>query len=242
MDRIMKDGELERRAEVGEDYLRSQRDQYDVAVRHTMDELGRFLELLESRGCYEDALVIVTSDHGEELYDHLGFGHGFSLHREVLHVPLLVKLPRQRNARVVEEWVSLVDLFPTVLEAAGVPAPGPGDGHSLLPLLKGKEPEPRAGGFPPSETRWQGRFVGAAVVDYPWKLIWVEENYEGLDRRGLLFDLAADPLETRELSAERPDVVQELKRALDERRGAARPLAAGLAEGMDENVLQALGY
>ncbi len=243
MDRIMKDGEPERRAEVDESYLASHRDQYDVAIRYTMDELGKLLELLEQRGVYDDALVILTADHGEELYDHLGFGHGFTLHREVLHVPLLVKLPHQRTARVVEEWTSLVDLFPTILDVAGIQAPGAGDGRSLLSLLSGAEQPPPARGFPPFETRWPERFVGSSIVSLPWKLIWVEGNYEGLSNQTLLFDLARDPLERQELSAEHPEVVQQLKLALEEQRTSAEEsLPASVAEHMDEGLLQALGY
>jgi arylsulfatase A-like enzyme len=243
MDRIMKDGELQRRAEVDEAYRSSQRDQYDVAVRYTMDELGRLLERLRQRGLYDEALILVTADHGEELYDHLGFGHGFTLHREVLHVPLLVKMPGQQEARVVEEWTSLLDLLPTILEVAGVPAQSGGDGRSLLPLLSGAVPAARAGGFPLFETRWPSRFVGSALVAYPWKLIWIEGDYEGRTNQALLFDLAQDPLERQDLAAERPEVVQQLKRTLEERRAAAAaPLAAGFAEGMDETVLRALGY
>ena len=241
MDRIMKDGEGRRRAEVGEGYLASHRDQYDAAVRYTMDELARILELLERRGLHDDALVILTADHGEELYDHLGFGHGYSLHREVLHVPLFVKLPRQREARVVDAWTSLLDLLPTVLDVAGVGARAGGDGRSLLASLSGEAHEPRE--FPPFETRWPERFVGSALVSHPWKLIWVESNYDGWTDRALLFDLARDPLERRDLSGEHPDVVAQLKQALEARHAAVTgALPAGPAEPMDETVLEALGY
>jgi arylsulfatase A-like enzyme len=153
-----------------------------------------------------------------------------------------VKWPGQERAQVVEEWTSLLDLFPTVLDAAGVQPRGEGDGRSLVPLLSGKEQAPRAGGFPPFETRWPDRFVGASIVDYPWKLIWVEQNYEGLTDRAQLFDLARDPAERRDLSAEHPDVVEQLKRALEKSREAAAPLHAGSAQEMDEALLQSLGY
>ncbi len=243
MDRIMKDHQLDHRAEVDETYLRSHRDQYDVAVRYTMDELGMLLDLLEQRGLYDKALIVLTSDHGEELYDHLGFGHGFTLHREVLHVPLLVKMPHQRTARVVEDWISLVDLFPTILDVAGLQPQSEGDGRSLLSQLSGAEQSPLAGGFPLFETRWPGRFVGSSIVSYPWKMIWVEGNYEGLANQALLFDLARDPLERQDLSAEHPEVVQRLKRAIEERRETVdERLPASIAENMDESLLEALGY
>jgi arylsulfatase A-like enzyme len=68
MDRIMKEGRLDERAGVDAEYLASHRDQYDVAVRYTMDELGRWLAWLERERLYDEALIVVTADHGEELY------------------------------------------------------------------------------------------------------------------------------------------------------------------------------
>ena len=113
--------------------------------------------------------------------------------------------------------------------------------RSLLASLSGEAHEPRE--FPPFETRWPERFVGSALVSHPWKLIWVESNYDGWTDRALLFDLARDPLERRDLSGEHPDVVAQLKQALEARHAAVTgALPAGPAEPMDETVLEALGY
>jgi arylsulfatase A-like enzyme len=105
----------------------------DSLLKETFDDLKR-------RGLWDDTLVIVTADHGEELYDHHGFfHHSPSLYDGALRVPLLIKFPRQRGRRVVAENVSHIDLLPTIHHYfAGRPKPGRYAGMSLLDLLAGK--------------------------------------------------------------------------------------------------------
>lgn len=99
------------------------RDPYDGEIAESDRIVGRFMESLEQRDLYDDALVILLSDHGEGLGDHGEDEHGVFLYREVIHVPLLVKLPKQKNAgTTVNAPVALMDVFPTVLDAAGVRA------------------------------------------------------------------------------------------------------------------------
>jgi arylsulfatase A-like enzyme len=95
---------------------------YDGEIRYT-DEclIGPLIEKLKQLEIYEDALVIFTSDHGEEFYDHGGWGHGQSMYNESLRVPLIIKFPDSRHkGRRIPEWVSLVDIMPTILEEAGI--------------------------------------------------------------------------------------------------------------------------
>lgn len=248
MDRIMKEGRLDQRARVDAAYLASHRDQYDAAVRYTMDELGGWFAWLEREGLYDEALIVVTADHGEELYDHEGFGHGYTLHREVLHVPLLVKLPFQRASRRQEEWVSLVDLYPTLLEALGVEPVSGLDGRSLLPFLLGEPALERGPGRADPflfETRWPERFVGTALVSFPWKLVRVESDYAGAEERTMLFHLEEDPAERDELAARHPELVRALADELAARLGSValgRLGSAGVEARLDEGLLQALGY
>jgi len=243
MKRIMKRAELERRAEVDEAYLASHRDQYDTAVRYTLDRLAEFLARLDAKGVYDDALIVITGDHGEELYDHRGFGHGYTLHEEVLRVPLWIKLPRQRSGAVVSEWVSLEDLLPTILDLCGFDPPPSLDGRSLAPLLAGAPAPPPRDPFL-SRTRWPGRFVGSAVVAAPWKLVRIESNYEGLADELRLYHLEEDPREETDLAAEHPDVVARLSALLAEREGAAVDALpkVNVTESLDLDVLEALGY
>ncbi len=119
--------------------FRGLRARYDAAALFQDRKTGEILDLLEGRGLLRDALVAVTSDHGEQLGEHGLVDHRLSLYEPLLHVPLVVSWPGRFPAGVsVERAVSLMDLYPTILDAAGVPVPA-GNGLDAVPL-------PRAGG------------------------------------------------------------------------------------------------
>ena len=105
---------------------------YDSEIAFTDHHIGRVLERLRSLELYEDSLVILTADHGEEFGDHGRLGHAHSLYQELVHVPLLVKYPGSEPL-VAEDPVALVDLYPTLLEFLGLPLPEGLVGRSLFP-------------------------------------------------------------------------------------------------------------
>lgn len=106
-------------AEVRARYQEFCRAMYAEEVRYADKWVGEVLMELKRLGLYDSSLIIVTADHGEELFDHGGFEHGHSMHEEVLWVPLLVKWPEGAEAAdVVHQTVGLEDLAPTVLELA----------------------------------------------------------------------------------------------------------------------------
>ncbi len=108
---------------------------YDGEILYTDIHLGRFFQEMKRLEMFDKALVIVTSDHGEEFGDHGGWEHQKTLYEEQLRVPLLVKLPGgEGRGRRVGEQVSLLDIAPTVLEHLGAPVPPSFQGRSLLPL------------------------------------------------------------------------------------------------------------
>jgi arylsulfatase A-like enzyme len=107
-------------------------DLYDAEVMSLDDSLRLFFDELDKRGRFDDSLIVVTADHGEEFLDHGAVGHGHTLFEELIHVPLIIKLPRQRDRVDVGDVVSLVDVAPTILEAARVSPPAPFMGQSLL--------------------------------------------------------------------------------------------------------------
>lgn len=247
MTAILKDGDTAARERVTPEYLTSLTDQYDTAVHYSMDVVGALLKRLRQEGLYEDSLIVVTSDHGEELFDHGGFGHGYSLFEEVVRVPLWIKLPQQREGAKIDVPVSLVDLLPTILEVVGVERFASDldlDGRSLAPLLTGAT---RAPGFRTRpiamDTRWKRRAVASAIRWGSYKLIEVESDYEGRSNVQLLFDLASDPVERVDLASREPDKVAALSRALD-RMLELRPRGpeAESATDLDVDVLRALGY
>ena len=122
---------------------------YRGEIAWTDGVIGELLALLEERGRLDNALVIVTSDHGEEFFEHGNRGHRQGLYDEVLRVPLLVVPPRSGAATPagesvrdsVDTLVSLSDLMPTVLEAARLDVPRSVWGRSLLPLVEGRDTE-----------------------------------------------------------------------------------------------------
>ncbi len=107
---------------------------YAGEVRHADEQLGGFLERLRAADLYDDALIIVTSDHGEELHDHGGWWHGATLFDEQIHVPLIIKLPRNERAGTRVPWqVREIDIPATILGIAGVePEPDSWDGENVF--------------------------------------------------------------------------------------------------------------
>ena len=106
-------------------------DLYDAEVMSLDAALRDLFSALQSRSFLDNAVVIVTADHGEELMDHGHVGHGVTLYDEVIHVPLIVALPHQRRGTRQEHVVSLVDVAPTLLDLVGVSPPPSFEGHVL---------------------------------------------------------------------------------------------------------------
>lgn len=171
--------------------------------------LGHFLEAFRTTGRERDTLLILASDHGHYLGDHgLSGKMGYPMTREVADVVLLLRHPEGLQAgQTCGDLVSHVDVSATVLDAAGVRPKQPLHGHSLLPLVRRER-----GGFPSRDhllVGW-GPFV-LVRSDHWWynATLWGEEP--------LLFDLHADPRLDRNVAAQHPNIIAEMKRlALDE--------------------------
>jgi arylsulfatase A-like enzyme len=110
---------------------------YEQEVREVDDAVARLVGDLDRALGAERTLLVITSDHGEEFYEH-GFLSHVQLYEEVLHVPLLIRWRGHvPSDRVISDPVSLVDLAPTILDLVGLPVRGGVDGVSLAPLLEG---------------------------------------------------------------------------------------------------------
>ncbi len=105
---------------------------YDAEVFQIDRELGRFLEALKAAGRYDNALIVVTADHGEGFYEHGFWQHSEVIYNEVSHIPLLVKWPGNSPRGRASAVVSQLDIFPTILEAASLPTPHDRKGLALL--------------------------------------------------------------------------------------------------------------
>ena len=212
---------------------------YDGEIAHADALLAKLLSRLAAPDLEAETLVVILSDHGEEFWDHGSVLHAHTLYQELLHVPLLVRVPALApRARRIEARVSLLDVVPTLLELLAV-APPPGlQGRSLVPLLEGAAMPPRplfAEGFA-FDAKLQ------AVVDGNWKAI----RSQGTQALAL-YDLAADPGEQRDVAAARPADRDRLKALLDTGLGGAPapadPLAMpGHIDAATQQRLRALGY
>lgn len=119
--------------------LRAISDLYDGEIATLDAALPLLLQPLADAGALDDTIVVVASDHGESLGEHRLLDHKWSLHRAVLHVPLVIRYPpRIHPGQVVDDVVRLEDIMPTVLELAGLKVPVGLDGESLLGATAGR--------------------------------------------------------------------------------------------------------
>lgn len=114
---------------------------YDGEIAYTDQQFGRLVDTLKEQGLYDNALIIVLADHGEEFWEHGGTGHGRTLYEEQLRIPFLIKLPGNAYAGEVRHGLAeMVDLAPTVLEALGLPPAPRFQGVSMMGMIRGDEP------------------------------------------------------------------------------------------------------
>ncbi len=165
---------------------------YDSDVSYNDQQLGVLLAQLAKAGHADDTMLVVTADHGEELWDHGRIGHGQSLREELVHVPMLIHYPPLFPAERVAEGVELIDLLPTMAAAVGAKMPAEAQGESLIGLAQGK-----GRGYPRPAIASQYELAHTMRLGR-WKL-WVGGSG---DTR--LFDAQSDAAEANELSASHP--------------------------------------
>ncbi len=181
---------------------------YDGEITYHDTHFAAILDALERREIADDTMVVVTSDHGEEFWDHGSVGHGHSVYDELLHVPLFVRLPGAQTLSRVDSSVGLVDVLPTILDALGQEIPDHAAGTSFLPQLLGQDdgaPRVAVSGF---MENWRTCVVGDL------KLTQRPRN------RSKVFDLAADPGEETDLAESRPLALRYLRGLMGIRLGA----------------------
>jgi len=109
---------------------------YDAEVRYVDENIGRLLDTFKENSLYKSSLIILTSDHGEEFWDHGGFEHGHTLYNELIHVPLIVKLPGSHRPKIVDNEVTTQSLMATVLDLTHISKESePPTAESLAPLI-----------------------------------------------------------------------------------------------------------
>ncbi|HPR64295.1 MAG TPA: sulfatase [Thermoanaerobaculia bacterium] len=171
---------------------------------HVNRELERLINELKVRNTFDRTLLIVMSDHGEEFFDHGLYTHGHSMYDEVLHVPLIVRLPvdMRHRQRGEEDWQprSIIDIFPTLMDLLGISRAQSREGISLLEPSPGNRwiysEQSLYGGELESVIRSDVKYIlySSEVTNIPPKHYWT--HTEALAREGFeLLDLSIDPME-----------------------------------------------
>lgn len=217
---------------------------YDRAVRYTDEQIGRLFAALRERSRQRTVVAAVTSDHGEEFWDHGYFEHGHDYYREITQIPLIFWGPGLVPAeQVVSELVGLIDVGPTLLALAGLEVPKPqavDEGQPLAALWQNEV------GFadlqiPPRFSEGNLYNLPAVLVeDGPWRFVLRANDREEL------YDVTRDPEERYNVAGEFPEIAERYRRLVEPR------LAAFLAGITDEErqelspeelrALRALGY
>ncbi len=165
---------------------------YDGEVTFNDENFGRLIDGLKSRGLYDDTVIVIIADHGEEFFDHGKVGHGHSLYEEMIHSPLIVRYPGMATAGArVPHVVSMVDLVPSLLDIVDIPHHGALEGISFVDTLDGiGQPWPR---IAVSDFLYRRKSFRAG------RYKWITTG-----RGGELFDVWADRLDKKNVIKKHP--------------------------------------
>ncbi len=210
------------------------RQRYREAVHWLDRDFEVLAEGLAARGNLDRTVFVVLADHGESLDDHNELLHGDAYYDNVVHVPMLVKVPGLPG-RPISALVSQVDLMPTILDLVGAVAPADADGVSMVPLFTDTAASIRTTALVEGGVVWHsdGHLRGAVVAP-PWVLIRQDPGCDGGDHRVVgepgrcLYNLETDPGQTRNEATRQPEVVAELQGRWDKFRAAKGTAGAQL--------------
>lgn len=203
---------------------------YDGEVAAADDITAAFFDRLRKLGLYDRALIFLLSDHGEGLGDHGYLEHGPLLYREVLQVPLMIRLPGgERGGTRISEPAQLIDVLPTVAELLDLDVGAELPGRSMLAELPADRPVYTETYYPRIHFGWS-ELTG--IIEYPYHLVW------GPDPE--LYDLVEDPAETRNILADERRLYARLRDDLETyEQNYAAP---GEVSAEERAQLAALGY
>jgi choline-sulfatase len=210
-------------------------DPYHGEVAAADAALGPLLEPILAAGKAGRTLVVLTADHGESLGEHGEATHGILAYEATLHVPLVLYQPRLFPPRVVTDLVRHVDLLPTILDALALPVPDGLPGTSLLPVATGAPSGPVTSYFE----------ALAGQLDRGWAPLYgvLHDRTKYVDLPiPELYDLGADPAESRNLAAARPGDLQAMRSRLAPLRAADRGIAPKRESAEVLERLRSLGY
>ena len=223
---------------VSDDAVRNLRALYRAQVNRVDDAVGRVVDGLKENDLYDDALIVIASDHGDEFMEHGMLGHSPSLYDELIHVPLIVKPPADEDVGVaaVTDLFSYQDIAPTALDFANLTPPEKMRGESVRPSL-------RTGETKRDQVISEYFHTGTRITSLRtrnWK--YILDDYHDREE---LYDLNADPDEQNEASREHPDQFREMHEViqahLEREEFAEGDTYSDVDEDMQEQ-LESLGY
>jgi tetratricopeptide (TPR) repeat protein len=198
--------------------------------------VGRLLDRLRQDNLFDRSTIVLLADHGEGLGDHGEQEHGMFLYQETMRVPLIVKLPGQRSGRRVAAPVQHIDIAPTLLALAGLAKPADLHGRDLRPLLDGTGTVPETGVYaeamlPRYHFGWSELY---SLTDARYRYVRAP--------RDELYDLQNDPHEKASIAADRPQIRQAMRGAIDRLIAGTSIAAPEVVSDADRDRLAALGY
>ncbi len=217
---------------------------YEGEIRFLDDQLARLFGELRTRSLWDNSLIVVTADHGEEFLEHGHVAHHelTGLAEELIRIPLVLKPPGgSRRGVVIDDLVRMVDFAPTILDYAGLaPEAARMEGISLMPLIEGRDQQPRSAFY--DTIRYN------IVRDSRWKYR-LEKGDPPVER---LYDIVADPMEHNDVAHLHPEIVarmrvqfEEFARHLRDRAPPSGTVSAPSETTADKEELErleALGY
>jgi arylsulfatase A-like enzyme len=239
---------------------------YDGEIRYTDDAIGVLLDGLARLGLDKSTMIWITADHGEEFVEHGGTGHTTTCFEELVRIPMIARVPWLKSLRpIVDEPVSLIDLFPTFLDLLDVDRNDLRvQGRSILPTMQSGEPQPPR--YLMAETT-RGRIDQQSEVTYTWTAMLTNERQKlhqlqpdmdfllglestpGKDPKYMLFNLVRDSNELQDLAAKNPVLTVRLKKDMQSRQHLHLRLKESIRVNAETeldpefiNTLRGLGY
>lgn len=204
-------------------YFKMMNDFYDQGVRYLDGEISKLFNFLKENNVYQNSIICLTSDHGEEFLEHGEGFHNPKLYNELLHVPLLIKIPGEKNQRI-ETKVSQIDLPSTLCELAGIVSSSSfkggnffTNGREMIFHQSGLGEKGKMNGWIEIEVLRECKFACQSdgwkyILDYPKK-------------REELYNLCQDPKEQNNLLKREPAVLAEMRQKIEEFKKENPPLS-----------------
>jgi len=185
---------------------------YDEKIDDADYRFGQFFSELEQIGLLDKTIIIVASDHGTEFYEHKRFDHGHTLYQELIHVPLLIRVPTISGGKTIQSQVSTLDIMPTVLQILNIQQndtiKAQMKGISLVPAMQGKNVSRDVY----SETDYRLYTHERAIITANgWKFILTLAEFPNKTYFKELYNLKTDPKEENNLVSSEPKIAYELE-------------------------------